>query len=232
MAEQSVFFQAGDLKLHGMFSPALEGKPHAAAVICHPHPIYGGTMDNNVVLAVVRALQDTGHATLRFNFRGVERSEGSHAEGLGEIEDVRAAIKFVQEKTGNGESPIVLAGYSFGSWVASNALAGDSSVSHVILVGPPTSMFDFSALIEDREERARHVIVGERDQFCDRDKLQGIFEQLPEPKTMRVIPRADHFFFGRESILIETVKEALIDHATTGGGERRKEQGERGTQRA
>ncbi|MBI5119131.1 alpha/beta fold hydrolase [Candidatus Poribacteria bacterium] len=223
MAEQSVFFKSGDLKLHGMFSPVPEGKPHSAAIICHPHPIYGGTMDNNVVMAVARALQETGHATLRFNFRGVERSEGRHAGGIGEIEDVRAAIKFVQEKTGNGESPIVLAGYSFGSWVVSNALAGDSSVSHVILVGPPTSMFDFAALVKGKEERARHIIVGERDQFCDRDNLQSIFEQLPEPKTMRVIPRADHFFFGRESMLIEAVKETIADHSATRGGERRKE---------
>ncbi|MBI4832207.1 MAG: alpha/beta fold hydrolase [Candidatus Lindowbacteria bacterium] len=218
MAEQSVFFKAGELKLHGMFSSApaktdgFPATPRPPAVICHPHPTYGGTMDNNVVVAVARTLGETGHATLRFNFRGVERSEGRYGEGTGEIEDVRAAIKFVKKSAPSSDTPVVLAGYSFGSWVAANALAGESSVSHVILVAPPTSMFDFATLVKDKEERARHIIVGERDQFCDRDKLEKIFEQLPEPKTMRVIPRADHFFFGREGMLIEAVKEAVADH--------------------
>ena len=101
-------------------------------------------MNNNVVLAVVEALQATGHPTLRFNFRGVGESEGRYADGTGEVEDVRAAIAFLQEKTGGDGVPVVLAGYSFGSWVAANALPGDSAVSHLILVAPPTSMFDFS----------------------------------------------------------------------------------------
>ncbi|UCD57062.1 MAG: alpha/beta fold hydrolase [Candidatus Hydrogenedentota bacterium] len=212
MTEQPVFLSAGSIRLQGMFSPASPDSPHPAAVICHPHPAYGGTMDNNVVLAVTRALQDTGHSTLRFNFRGVGRSEGRHAGGAGEIEDVRAAIRFVQEEAESGDSSIILAGYSFGSWVAANVLGGDSSVSHLILVAPPTSMFDFSMLSEDEEERARHFIVGERDQFCDLDLLRDIFDRLPEPKTIRVVPRADHFFFAREAAVVEAVKEAIADH--------------------
>jgi len=215
MQEQTSFFNAGDLRLEGMFSRAVSSERHPTAVICHPHPAYGGTMENNVVVAVARALHQTGHSTLRFNFRGVGKSEGRSTGGTVEVEDVRAAITFVQEKSGADGIPIVLAGYSFGSWVAANALAGDSSVSHVILVAPPTSMFDFSSLAEDNAERARHFIVGERDQFCDRAALQELFDRLPEPKTLRTIPRADHFLFGREQALSDAVKQAISDHSAT-----------------
>jgi len=213
MQEQSIFFDAGELKLEGMFLPAPSDAPHPAAVICHPHPAYGGTMDNNVVMGVTRALHKTGHSTLRFNFRGVGASEGQYSGGVAEVDDVRAAIEFMQIKSGGRDVPIVLAGYSFGSWVAANALEGDSSISHVILVSPPTSMFDFSHLSKDGVERARHVIVGDRDQFCDRAVLQELFDQLPEPKTLRVIPHADHFLFGREQALTEAVIETVSDHS-------------------
>jgi hypothetical protein len=148
---------------------------------------------------------------LRFNFRSVGKSEGSHDGGAGEIEDARAAIEFVREKTG-ASTAIVLAGYSFGSWVAAGALEGDESVSHLILIAPPTAMFDFSALTRDDKERARHIIVGERDQYCDHDVLQELFDGLPEPKTMKIVPGADHFWFGREKALVEALGEAMADH--------------------
>ena len=211
MSEQHVFFNAGSLKLEGMYYQAPASSLRPAAVICHPHPVYGGTMDNNVVMAVARALQETGHSTLRFNFRGTGLSEGSYSGGISEVDDVRAAMGFVREKTGNAESPIILAGYSFGAWVAANALAGDRTISHVILVAPPTSMFDFSILNKDTEERARHFIVGDRDQFCDREALQKIFDGLPKPKSLRIVPHTDHFFFAHEKFLVEAVKEALIN---------------------
>lgn len=210
MPEQAVSFNAGGLKLRGMYHAA--ASPVAGAVICHPHPLYGGSMDNNVVFAVAETLQATGHSTLRFNFRGVGRSEGTHGGGTAEIEDVRAAIEFMREQSGGDTAAIVLAGYSFGSWVAASALAGDNSVSHLMLVAPPTSMFDYSALMQDGEERARHFIVGERDQFCDREALQDLFDKLPEPKSMKVIPGADHFLFGHERALAEAVGEAMADH--------------------
>jgi len=211
MPEQAVFFDAAGVKLQGMYSAATPAV--FASVICHPHPLYGGTMDNNVVTAVAQTLRETGHSTLRFNFRGVGESEGRHGGGTDEVEDVRAAIEFVRQQAEGDDALVVLAGYSFGSWVAASALAGDGSVSHLILVAPPTSMFDFSTLAEDSEERARHFIVGERDQFCDRDALQEVFDRLPEPKSMKVIPRADHFFFAREKALADAVREAIADHS-------------------
>jgi alpha/beta superfamily hydrolase len=206
MPEQAVSFNAGGLKLHGMYHPA--ASPVAGAVICHPHPLYGGSMDNNVVYAVAQTLQAKGHSTLRFNFRGVGRSEGTHGGGTAEIEDVRAAIAFVRESS----ETVVLAGYSFGSWVAASALAGDDSVSHLLLVAPPTSMFDYSTLAQDGVERARHFIVGDRDQFCDQGALQDLFDRLPEPKSLKIIGGADHFLFGHERALAEAVGEAMADH--------------------
>jgi alpha/beta superfamily hydrolase len=206
MPEQAVTFTADNLKLQGMYHAA--ASPVAGAVICHPHPLYGGSMDNNVVFAVAETLQATGHSTLRFNFRGVGRSEGTHGGGTAEIEDVRAAIEFMRENT----EAVVLVGYSFGSWVAASALAGDESVSHLLLVAPPTSMFDYSTLMQDGAERARHFIVGDRDQFCDHDTLQDLFDKLPEPKSMRIIQGADHFLFGHERALAEAVDEAMADH--------------------
>lgn len=209
MHEQPVFFDAGDLKLQGMLSRATSSI--AGAIICHPHPMYGGAMDNNVVVAIAQALQDTGHSTLRFNFRGVGRSEGRYADGVGEIDDIRAALSFMRENAGDEQSSLILAGYSFGAWVCANALAGERSISCLIFVAPPTAMFDFSVLADDTAERARHFIVGERDQFCDRDALRELFERLPEPKTMSVVPGADHFFFGCEGPVVEAVKEAVTN---------------------
>lgn len=210
MSEQHVFINAEGLKLQGMFSKPVS--PCKGAVICHPHPSYGGTMDNNVVMAIAQALQDMGYSTLRFNFRGVGRSEGQHADGVDETNDVRAAVEFVMENTGEEQSSVLLAGYSFGAWVSANALAGNTSVSQLILVAPPTAMFDFSMLADDIGRRSRHFVAGERDQFCDRNDLQEIFDELPEPKSMHVVPGADHFFFGREKAVVEAVKEVVFDH--------------------
>ncbi len=209
VSEQHVFFSSRGLKLEGMYYQAPASTPLPAAVICHPHPVYGGTMDNNVVMAVAHALQETGHSTLRFNFRGTGLSEGSYSGGIDEVEDVRAAVAFVHEKMGNAESPIILAGYSFGAWVAANALSGDHTISQVILIAPPTSMFDFSILNKDTKERSRHFIVGDRDQFCNREALQKIFDGLPKPKSFRIVPHTDHFFFAHEKFLIKAVQEAL-----------------------
>jgi hypothetical protein len=211
MSEQAVTFSAGELKIEGMYAPATSKEPYPA-VICHPHPAYGGTMDNNVVIAAAQALQETGHSTLRFNFRGVGGSEGCYDGGEGEVEDARAAIEFVREKM-NGDHPVILVGYSFGAWVSAKALEGDNTVAHLILIAPPTAMFDFHALLDDPQERSRHIIVGERDQFCDRENLQDIFQKLPDPKSLRVIPRTDHFFFAHEKYLIEAVKAAVADHS-------------------
>jgi alpha/beta superfamily hydrolase len=125
---------------------------------------------------------------------------------------VRAALDFMRQKLGTAQPSLILAGYSFGAWVCAHALAGEDFVSRLILVALPTAMFDCSALAEDVAQRARHFVAGDRDQFCDRDALQTLFERLPEPKSMSIVPGADHFFFGLEQPIIEAVKKAISDY--------------------
>ncbi len=109
--EEHIFFYSGGLKLEGLLDAHAGQK---AVVVTHPHPLYGGSMHSNVVEAVLRAYAGKGYTTLRFNFRGAGASEGVHEKGIGEQEDVGAALAFLREK---GKSAIDLAGYSFGAWV-------------------------------------------------------------------------------------------------------------------
>ncbi|HJU27809.1 MAG TPA: hypothetical protein VJ718_01485, partial [Candidatus Binataceae bacterium] len=115
MKERQVTFASGDLKLEGLLAIPEDSRPARAGVVCHPHPLYGGSMYNNVVDAVLEAMWKLGWATLRFNFRGVGQSEGEHGGGAGEADDATAAVKFLGEQTGLTVSNLVLAGYSFGA---------------------------------------------------------------------------------------------------------------------
>ena len=115
-----------------------------AAIVCHPHPLFGGTMHNKVVFRIARAFQDSGFAVLRFNFRGTGRSQGEHDHGLGEQDDLRAAIEFVEEKYPKAE--IWLAGFSFGSAVMLRAAACDDRVRAIVAVGVPASKYAFTKI--------------------------------------------------------------------------------------
>ncbi len=142
MREERVFFTAGDLRLEGLYCPGKYGR----AVISHPNPQLGGTMHNNVLEAVARAIYSCGLATLRFNFRGVEASEGSFGGGVDEIEDVKAAVSFIEGRFSNG--PLILAGYSFGVRPALLVGSGLSSVSSLVGIAPPVDKMDFKFLRE------------------------------------------------------------------------------------
>lgn len=158
-----------------------EGAGARRAVITHPHPLYGGTMDNNVVLAARDAALSAGFATLRFNFRGVGRSSGVHDDGRGEVHDLAAAIAEA------GARPLLI-GYSFGAWVCASLLQQQSLPC--ILISPPTGMFAFPVLQTD----PLRVVVGSHDQFCD---LQALRASL-DAERLTVVPGIDHFWFGRE----------------------------------
>ena len=113
-----------------------------AAIVCHPHPLFGGTMHNKVVFRIARAFQDAGFAVLRFNFRGTGRSQGAHDDGRGEQDDLRAAVKFIEEKFPGAE--LWLAGFSFGSAVMLRAAACDGRVHAIVAAGVPVSKYDFT----------------------------------------------------------------------------------------
>src|ERR1700680_2219706 len=137
MKEQHVIFPSGALTLEGLFAQPEGLKTVRGAVVCHPHPLYGGSMYNNVVDAVLAAMWKKEWATLRFNFRGVGESEGEHGGGAGEAEDAAAAIAFLTSQAGVPREGAVLAGYSFGSIATVNASSKIKNLGGLVLVALP-----------------------------------------------------------------------------------------------
>jgi len=204
MTESKVVFPSGDLKLEGLISVP-ERAAAGAAVVCHPHPMYGGSMHNNVVEAVLDALWKHGFATLRFNFRGVEGSEGEYDGGEGEADDARAAVKFLGEKA--GAKSVTLAGYSFGASVAVRAGLDDPLVSRVIAVALPVGVMN----IETAGSASKPVLLvsGDHDSYSPLEPLRSFEEQLGGNARLEVVAGADHFFGGYEPRLSEIVAAAL-----------------------
>ena len=195
MNEERISFTSAGLAIAGLYTP---GDGSKGVVVTHPHSQMGGSMENNVVEALVSSFHDHGYATLRFNFRGVGGSEGRFDNGEGEQDDVKGAIAFLQEK---GLDDITLAGYSFGAWVISRAVAGYEGLSDIILVSPPVDFvpFDFSHLTG----RCGLIICGDRDQFCPLPPLEKIVEQVG--CRLAVIRGADHFYFVHEQNIEESL---------------------------
>jgi uncharacterized protein len=182
-----------------------EGEPQQRyAVICHPHPLYGGTMDNKVVYTLARALQSVGIATLRFNFRGVGASQGAYDEGAGETQDAAAVADFGAARWPGKR--IVLAGFSFGSYVALR-LAREREPSYLVTVAPPASMFDLAAL--PPPQCPWLVVQGDADEIVEPASVFAWVERLnPQPKLV-VMPGVGHFFHGHLTELRDAVREAL-----------------------
>ncbi len=141
-----VFIPCGTLTLEGILERPDNHGDLPAAVICHPHPLYGGNMHNNVVRALRKALLEKGVMCLRFNFRGTGRSWGTHGEGIDEIQDVLAALDFIESQERVDPKRIILAGYSFGCWVGLHAAYRDTRPSMLIGISPPLDVSDFSFL--------------------------------------------------------------------------------------
>lgn len=175
-----------------------------AALVCHPHPQHGGTMHNKVVYRVARGLRSMGHAVLRFNYRGVNLSEGTYADGEGELEDARAALAILRNRYPH--LPLTLAGFSFGARVVLR-LAADSAAyaKRVIAVGFPAVYAERSALAEPSPERI--FVHSTHDQYGTVEELTNIVTALAEPKRLLVIEAQDHFFAGSLDKLEETIRE-------------------------
>src|ERR1700730_755609 len=146
MKEQRVTFPSGSLTLEGLLAKPDGDRAVRGVVVCHPHPLYGGSMYNNVVDAVLAAMWKKEWATLRFNFRGVGESEGEHGDGAGEAEDAAAAIAFITSQPGVQRDGAVLAGYSFGSVAAMTAAPKINNLGGLVLVAPPIKMADARVL--------------------------------------------------------------------------------------
>jgi hypothetical protein len=201
VAERRIFFESDRLRIEGLIEE-LPGEK--GVVITHPHPLYGGTMHNNVVKAVAAAYQDKGYSTLRCNFRGVEKSEGVYDNGVGEQEDVKGALKCLSDLA---KKVIDLAGYSFGAWVIALGLEKYESVKRVVMVSPPVDVIDFSFL--QHNPKIQLVITGSRDDIGGYRNIQKMLPKWNEKAVFKVIDGADHFYGGKEDELKEIIKEFL-----------------------
>ena len=171
-----------------------------AVILCHPHPLYGGTMSNALILTLTRMIAEQGSedlATLRFNFRGVEGSEGRYDEGHGELLDVKAAIAHVKNTLPHAKLSVV--GYSFGSWVGLRAAWTCPEVERIALVAPAIR---FSEEALDRAERRplpTEIVLGDRDSFVDVPEARRLAERLGA--RLHVIDGADHFFVRQRRLV-------------------------------
>lgn len=181
-----------------------------AAIVCHPHPLFGGTMHNKVVYRIAKAFEQAGFAVLRFNFRGAGRSQGAHDQGRGEQDDLRAAIAFVEARYPKAE--IWLAGFSFGSAVMLRAGCEDARIRALIAVGVPVSKYDFSQTLTCAQPKL--FIQGSLDEFGATSDLERFVAALDEPKRLKVIEGAGHFFEDRLDELAATVSEFIREYAT------------------
>ena len=200
--EKAVFISNNDITLEAILS---ESNRKEAAVICHPHPEFGGTMYNNVVKAIHAALFNYGYTTLRFNFRGVGKSTGRYDKGEGEKKDVEACISFLERLS---YKPFLIAGYSFGAYIGSDVAVKDDRINTIILVAPPVNMNDFGFLLTS--DKPKLFIAGDNDFVCSIDLLSGIINSTPGKKEFHIIKGSDHFFLGYEDEIRKRINDFLL----------------------
>jgi uncharacterized protein len=188
------FFLAGPVgRLESiLWTPTDVGQPSLAAVICHPHPLFGGTMHNKVVYQAAKSLDTFGIPTLRFNFRGAGLSEGTHDKGRSELGDVQAAIDFLAGEF--SVATLLVAGFSFGSVVGLRAGCSDARVTELVGLGIPVNGSDFSFLHNCGKPKL--FVHGANDEFGARDKVEALVGTLPGANELKVVEGADHFFAG------------------------------------
>jgi uncharacterized protein len=170
-------------------------------VVCHPHPLYGGTMHNKVVYRIAKAFERARFATLRFNFRGVGLSEGTHDYGRGEQDDLRAAIRFMEAK--HPEAEIWVAGFSFGAAVMLRAVCGDPKVRALVGAGVPVSKYEFAEVGECPQPKL--FVQGSLDEFGAVEDLKRLAAVFGGPTQVKIIEGAGHFFEDRLDELAEAV---------------------------
>jgi len=207
---RSFFLEGSAGRLEALLNAGAENTTHAA-VVCHPHPLFGGTLHNKVVFHTMKALNGFGFPVLRFNFRGTGLSHGEHDHGNGEVEDVRTALDWLDAEF---HLPLIFAGFSFGAAVGLRAASSDARVKALIGIGTPVAPVaaDTEAAREYKFDFLRDCakpklfVSGARDQFGPRAQLQELIASIPEPKRLVVIEGADHFFEGRLRELREAIE--------------------------
>ncbi len=189
--------EASPIQLEGiLLMPAGKEGKGSGAVICHPHSLYGGSMGVPLVVAIAEELVQRGVIALRFNFRGVSRSQGYYADGEGEMADVAGALDFLEDQKREARERLYLVGYSFGAGVGLCHAEHDPRIAAVAVVAPYVE--NPSASLLRSYTKPKLFLVGEGDTVCPTEWLQAFVAPLPEPKELRILPGTDHFFRGRE----------------------------------
>ncbi len=207
------------ITIHGLpGEPSLEAafrapaNPERTVVLCHPHPVYGGTMHSAVVLAVAKVLAEKEGeraACVRFNYRGVGASEGAYDQGRGETLDVRAVIDFARERVPG--KPITVCGYSFGTGVGLHAAAAEAErgdIDRVVLIAPAVRIFEFVEVDAKAVRAPIAIFVGDDDEFCDVSEAEVLARTIGA--SLEVLPQSDHYFLRSRRKLAEKVVPALF----------------------
>jgi uncharacterized protein len=198
---ESLFVDGPAGRIEALLEEPEEATPREAALVCHPHPQHGGTMHNKVVYRMARGLRRSGAVVLRFNYRGVNLSEGAYAHGEGELEDARACLNWLRQRYPG--LPLTLAGFSFGSRIALRLACGGETARRAIAVGFPTVYKDRGFL--DDCVVPRVFVQSTQDEFGPAAELQALVATLPEPKKLVFIEAQDHFFAGALENLEEQI---------------------------
>jgi len=205
MAEENIVFPSNSIEIEGLLWTVPGEK---AVVVTHPHPLYGGNMHNGVVETVVGVYQQAGYTTLRFNFRGVGNSRGTYGNGVAEQEDVKAAIRYLTEK---GSEFIILAGYSFGSWVNALAVSRLDTVQRMVMISPPVAFMDFQSV--GCIPQLQLVVVGSLDDIAPVRLIKTMLPTWNSQAHLEIIQGADHFYGGN----LERLEAILAENLTAEG---------------
>jgi alpha/beta superfamily hydrolase len=197
--EEEVLIHGPEVTLEGRCLPGSSG---AGAIITHPHPLFGGSMNNNVVWTAARAFAERGWPSLRFNFRGVGGSTGAYGGGQEEVEDVATALRFLQDRT---PGPYYLVGYSFGAYVVARALRQGLEGADAVLISPPVAFMAMAWLPET--PHLKLLVAGDRDEICPLLDLKQMMAGSQLPVEIVVINGADHFYGGREEALFKVLRD-------------------------
>lgn len=202
---------------HGWLEAALkepDGPPRGAAVVCHPHPVYGGTMHTKAVYRAAEALNEAGLVALRFNFRGVGTSTGSFDEGIGEQDDLRTALDWLEERYPH--LPMVVGGHSFGSKVALSVGVEDARAVALLGLGLPVDKEEYDYVFLEDADKPVLVVQGEHDEFGSGARVAEALRPLGGHITLVRIEGSDHFFTDR----LDELMDAVRGYYATGPGSR------------
>ena len=205
---QNLFLQGPAGRLEAiLWTPTRAGTPELAAVMCHPHPLFGGTLHNKVVYQAAKSLDSLGIPVLRFNFRGTGLSAGSHDRGVGEQGDVQAALDFLASEF--TQTPLLIGGFSFGSWVGLRAGCADQRVTELVGLAIPvnSSSFEYTESCAKR----KLIVQGANDEHGAARTVEQVFARMPGEKRLVFVPDGDHFFAGHLNQVDQAITSWLVE---------------------